>query len=574
MIRAFPQIMQGFEFVVSSIVSQFGILILGMWLKNLPVFLFLIVILGAILRFTSLSQIPPSLNWDEISHGYNAYSILKTGHDEWGQFFPVSNFRAYGDYPLALNLYLTIPFISILGLTQTAIRLPHAILGTLTIIAVYFLAEGITKSKKVGLIAAFLAAIDPWLLFPSRAVFQSNLSVFFLTSAMAVFVNREKNKWLMPISFLFLGLTLFSYHSTRIFSPLLLIVMIFFYWKEIKRSYISIFFILLFFIPLPFILLNPASRARSNVVFIVDQGAINKIENLRATSTSPFKKLLYNKVTYFGEKFIGNYVNYFSPRFLFLEGGTQYQFSVPNHGLLYLVNLPLFYLGLVFVFLQATKYKNKTFRLLLFWLILAPIPAAITQDSSAVIRATTMLPIPEILISIGIYQVMKLVPKYEILFSVVFVFAMFFSLENYLSIYIKSYRTNYSWSWQYGYEQIVDYAKTNYSKYDQIIVTKAYGEPHEYFLFFMKYNPAKYMSDKNKITFYQSNWYWVDHFDKFWFVNDWQMKDLITESKHVINCKNQKCLLVTTPNNAPKDWQKISEVKFLDGKIAFEMYEN
>src|SRR5258708_6009804 len=160
------------------------------------IFLALIVFLGAVLRLSLLTKFPPSLNWDEISHGYNAYSILKSGHDEWGQLLPVTNFRAYGDYPLPLNLYLTIPFEVLFGLTTTAIRLPHALLGTLTIVAVYFLAFGVTKNKKISLLASFLTAIDPWLLFPSRAVFQSNLSVFFLTAGMAAFFNRGKNKWL------------------------------------------------------------------------------------------------------------------------------------------------------------------------------------------------------------------------------------------------------------------------------------------------------------------------------------------------------------------------------------------
>ncbi len=542
--------------------------------------LFLIVLLGAILRFTYLKEMPPSLNWDEISHGYNAYSILKTGHDEWGQLFPITNFRAYGDYPLPLNLYLTIPFIATLRLSVFSIRLPHAILGTFTIVAVYFLAHGLTKNKKLSLVAAFFAAIDPWLLFPSRAVFQSNLSVFFLTAGMALFFNREKNKWLMPISLLFLGLTLFSYHSTRIFTPLLLVVIIFIYWKELferlkqhkTQFVISVLFVVLFFGSLPFVLLNPASRARSSVVFIIDQGAVNQIENLRNNSTSPFRKIIYNKVTYFGEKFVGNYLVYFSPKFLFLNGGTQYQFSVPNQGLLYLISSPFFYLGIIVLILKA--FKNKEYRLILFWLILSPIPAAITQDQSAVIRATTMLPIPEMLIAIGFYEVVRRFSKYEILLTSIFVVTLLFSLENYLNIYAKEYRKDYSWSWQYGYDQAVDYTKQNYNNYDQIITTKAYGEPHEYFLFFMKYDPIKYMDDPNLIRFNQSNWYWVDHFDKFWFVNDWQAKDLITESKHTIDCTGQRCLLITTPNNAPAGWQKVNEVKFLDGKTAFEMYQN
>src|SRR3989304_6986104 len=90
--------------------------ILGFLLKNK--YLVLIFLLTVLLRFVYLTYAPPSLNWDEVSQGYNAYSILKTGRDEWGRLLPLANFRAYGDYPVALNLYLTIPFIAIFGLSE------------------------------------------------------------------------------------------------------------------------------------------------------------------------------------------------------------------------------------------------------------------------------------------------------------------------------------------------------------------------------------------------------------------------------------------------------------------------
>ncbi len=527
--------------------------------------LILIVIFGALLRVVGLTQMPPALNWDEISHGYNAYSILKTGKDEWGQLLPITNFRAYGDYPLPLNLYLTIPFIAVFGLNQIGLRLPHALLGTFTIAAVYFLAQGVTKSKKIGLVASFLAAVDPWLLFPSRAVFQSNLAVFFLTAGMAAFFNREKRKWLLPLSCLFFGLTLFSYHSTRIFVPILLFVLVVIY-RKIKYLALVLLGVLL--------ILLPNARVRSNVVFIINDGTINQIESLRATSSSPFKRILYNKVTYFGSTFVRNYFNYFSPNFLFLKGGTQYQFSVPNHGVLYLVSLPFFYIGIFFL---VKGLKNKDYRLLFFWLILAPIPAAITTETNAVIRATTMLPVPEILISLGLFEVVRRFPKYQIVIVTLFTLLTLLSLEGYMNTYVTNYRTSYSWVWQYGYKEVVNYVKENYSKYDQIVVTKKYGEPHEFFLFFLQYDPSKYMTDPNLVRFYQSNWYWVDHFDKFWFVNDWQVKlssnEFITESKHTVDCKLSKCLLITSPSNAPAGWKKIDRVNFLDGNPAFEMYE-
>src|SRR3989344_3491019 len=80
------------------------------------------IIIGAlIIRFWNLSSNPPSLNWDEVSHSYNAYSILKSGRDEWGNLFPII-FRAYGDYKLPVYIYLTVISEFFFGLTPFAIR--------------------------------------------------------------------------------------------------------------------------------------------------------------------------------------------------------------------------------------------------------------------------------------------------------------------------------------------------------------------------------------------------------------------------------------------------------------------
>jgi 4-amino-4-deoxy-L-arabinose transferase-like glycosyltransferase len=558
-------------------------------MKNKILILALLVILGSIIRFYELSKYPPSLNWDEISHGYNAYSILKTGKDEWGKIFPIANFRAYGDYPLSLNLYFTIPFIKIFDLNEFSIRFPHALLGSLTIISTFLLIYGFTKKIEHAVLGSLLVAISPWYVFPSRAVFQSNLSVFLLISAFAAFFLRNRKKYLLPLSALFLGLTLFSYHSTRIFSPLVLLATIFVYREEFIRRFqlkdksfiFSVVLILLFFAPLPYILSNPEARARSNVVFILNQGAINRINNARANSNlnSLATKLIYNRPVYFIKVFIKNYIDYFSPQFLFLKGGTQYQFSVPDHGLLYLANLPFFYLGLIVLFKKA-KDEGKDYQLLFLWLLLAPVPASITTERFAVIRSTTLLPLPEILTVFGLSFVCSKLKKNKQIFLLIYIVVLIFSLENYLQNYFGEYTKKYSWAWQYGYKQIVEYALSNYSKYDQIIVTKKYGEPHEYFLFYGKVDPQEYEYDSNLIRFYQSNWYWVDRFDKFSFVNDWDIpkniktNQFVLESKKIVNCFDRKCLLITSPDNHPLGWRFLETINFLDGKAAFELYEN
>ena len=66
-------------------------------IKQKNIWILFVVFFGAALRFWKLGELPPSLNWDEVSHGYNAYSILKTGMDEWGVRLPLI-FKAFVDY--------------------------------------------------------------------------------------------------------------------------------------------------------------------------------------------------------------------------------------------------------------------------------------------------------------------------------------------------------------------------------------------------------------------------------------------------------------------------------------------
>ena len=39
------------------------------------------LVLGFLLRFLLLANIPPGFNWDEASVAYNAYSLAQTGRD-------------------------------------------------------------------------------------------------------------------------------------------------------------------------------------------------------------------------------------------------------------------------------------------------------------------------------------------------------------------------------------------------------------------------------------------------------------------------------------------------------------
>ncbi len=105
--------------------------------KNAWITLGVVVILAVAVRFYLLLSVPPSLNWDEISHAYNGWSLLETGRDQWGSKLPAFNFRAYGDYPTTLSLYGTTASIAVFGPNDFAVRLPGALLGVLSVILAF-----------------------------------------------------------------------------------------------------------------------------------------------------------------------------------------------------------------------------------------------------------------------------------------------------------------------------------------------------------------------------------------------------------------------------------------------------
>lgn len=544
----------------------------------------LIMVLAIALRLFNIANNPPSLNWDEVSHGYNAYSILKTGKDEWGAVLPTI-FRAYGDYKLPIYIYLTAISEAIFGLTPFAVRLISVLAGVGTVIFTYLLTKK-TFDEKIALFSSFLVAVEPWSLFLSRAAFEANLSLFFIVSGIYFFlVGIEKYKYFLVSAFL-LGLSLWTYNSARIFTPFLILALVFLYKKEFvgfyERSKKTFFFCLLIFaflfIPMLLQLLKPVGQARYGKVSIINQGSVDYINELRGKSNLPdgFPRLVYNKGTFFASAFIKNWISHYSSDFLFFKGGSNYQFSVPNHGLIYIVNILPLLIGIIFLI----RTKTKESFLILIWFFLGPVASSLTNEAPHVLRSIVILPMPMIITSVGLVSILNWlrIRKLEPVFLAIYLILVALSVENYLKNYFVDYRRDYSWSWQYGYKEVVNYAQTNYDKYDKIIVTKKYGEPHEFFLFFWPWDPQKYREDPNLIRFYQSDWYWVDRFDKFYFVNDWQIpkegKTFVLESKGKVDCTKTTCLLITSPGNYPKEWEKLETINFLDGKPAFEIYEN
>lgn len=556
----------------------------------------IILFLAFFLRVFDITKVPPSLNWDEVSLGYNAYSVLKTGKDEWGKTLPLI-FQAYGDYKLPGYIYTLIPFVSVLGLNEFSVRFPSVIAGTLTVLFTYLVVKELLKKSSwskcrecISILSALLVAIEPWSLFLSRPAFEANLGLCFFLAGLYLFLRSLNSTFYIPYSITFFGLSVWTYNSYRIFSPLFITLLFFIYRKELveifktKKTFLtSTILVVLFFVPMFFQIITGVGQERYKKVEILDQGAVGQIVDLR----NKFKfnpivaRVIFNRPTYFLFNFSKNVISHFSYNFLFSEGGSNFQFSVPKNGILYKWDLIFLIVGIV----SLLKLRDKQSLVLLSWLVLGTVPSSLTREAPHVLRAITMLPSFMIVSAIGVWNIYSWLnsKKSRILncfFVTIYILVLFYSALVYLEVYFKSYRNNFSWVWQFGYKQIVNRVKIDYSKYDKIIITKKYGEPHEFILFYFPWNPKSYQTDANLIRFKQSDWFWVDRFDKFYFVNDWDIpveewQPFVLESKKEnVDCRKLKCLLITSPGNVPKGWSKLDTINFLDGNKAFEIYEN
>src|SRR3972149_1850928 len=223
----------------------------------------LICVLGFVLRFAFLGEVPVSLHRDEAYLAYNAYSILMTGKDMSGALLPL-HLESFYFSPSGYS-YASIPFIFIFGLSQFSARFASALFGVLTIPVFYYLCLVIFnkfKNKKtIALISSFFLAVSPWHINLSRTATENVIVVFFVVlAALAYFLWLDKKKnYLLVLSYLLLGITTFLYQAPRGFTPLfvpLLYTYVFLKDKQIiLKSLLKQFILFVFIIVLPIIVI-------------------------------------------------------------------------------------------------------------------------------------------------------------------------------------------------------------------------------------------------------------------------------------------------------------------------------
>jgi 4-amino-4-deoxy-L-arabinose transferase-like glycosyltransferase len=542
-----------------------------------------VMFLAVILRFYQLGKTPAALEWDEVAIGYDAYSILHTGRDQFGTFLPLT-FRSLDDYKPPIYEYLAVPSIAVFGLNEFSVRLPSAVFGVLAVFLTYWLTLLITSRMpklkrhkyKLALSAAFFLAISPWHLQFSRATFEMLVSVTITIAAVVTFLAGLKKPKLFILSGLLFGLNLFSYHSARVVSPLLMAALFILFNKTLPSKKFIVSFLVLFgffftlFIP---ILRSPEAQIRFTATNIFTPGARyldeedlpkkfldERLKDIAAEFETAGKIFHNQRLVYADyptlKKAFQKYLSNFGFEFLFISGDAPLHHA-PGFGLLYIVELPFIFLGIIFI---SRNLTNRYLLIIPIWLLLAPIPDAVTREAPHAIRSMLMLPAIQIITAFGLISIMRLLKKesrWVYIFGIIFgVMAISVNISSYLHQYYVHTNYDLSKNWLYGRKEAVNITEKLKSNYDKVLVSMHVDMPYIFWLFYTKYSPDQYLKGGGTISggFADER----NHFDKYEFRNF----DYNSFPRH------SGLLLVGLPNDFPPGAHILNRINYLNSTPA------
>lgn len=566
--------------------------------KKMPKILWilgLVIAVSAFLRIYQISNNPPSLFGDELDLGYHAYSILKTGKDYQGNFMPL-NFHSLAEWRTPLYLYSAVPSVAVFGITPLGVRLPAVIFGILGVLAIYFLAKEITGNEKIGIMSSILLAISPWHLQYSRAGFEVTEMLLFFILGLYYFLRSLKNGKLLWVPVVLFTFTPWIYSTAKLFAPFLMVAIFFIWRKEIlslgKNNLVRAAASgLIVGIPLICgILFGGATQRFSYISVFADPTTEPEIGSARAvdskargeigTGLSPkfTDKIVHNKFTYWGEGILKNYFESFSTEFLFIKGDPDPRQSV-GIGEMYRIEAIGLILGLIFFFTQKeVSGKNKL--LTAIWLLMAPIPAALTKDGGDhATRLILMLPPLIILTAYGWHSLYnKVLPNYSrfVFGGIVGLYLVSFAF--YLHEYYVHYPMASERWWHYGWGPAITEVKKIDSNYDKVFISMS-GEPAWiFFAGYYQYPPTLWQKEfpiGRDVTV--AGFGKISHTGKFYFgspqggLYEWG-KFLNNGTLYLANASEMKINLITDPDRVPKDLHLIKAIPYPSGEPAFYLF--
>lgn len=433
-----------------------------------------IILLGLILRLIFINSSPPSLYGDELTIALDSYSILSTGHDQLGNFLPLT-FPMGAGRP-AGYVYFSAPFMALFGMTALGVR-ALSILSGLGIIVLLYLISKRFFNQKIGLITAGIASVSPWDISLSRGGFEAHFALFLALLGTYLFIKAKEKPLMYVFSALSFGLTLHTYPTYKVVLPIFLLVL---FWFQNTKSILGTGSRKYFWAGVSLLLILGAvalsqtfvggSEKRFSSINVFSQEKLKssieqKVNYERSSSQLPewVKRYFHNRVVEYGKIIGENYLQNFSADFLFIHGDRNPRHNMATIGELYFFEGVLILIGLI----SFWHVQKRIILFLIFWIFLSAIPTAIV-DLPHALRSAFMLPPLIILSALGfsiLINYKNKIPLY--LIGILFVIQFSFFIQKLYFLSPVEYNSFWSYSAKLASQKVIE----NKANYDYIFLS-------------------------------------------------------------------------------------------------------
>lgn len=526
-----------------------------------------IVLLASFLRIYRLAEIPHGFYVEEMTNAYIGRYIFLHGRDIYGNTFPLLYFDKFGDFPPVLPLYLSGAATFLFGITEFAARIPVAIIGVLGVIPMYLLGKTIFGKKSYGLVAALILAVSPWHIVLSRTTAEGIVGMtaysFALWFILDWYSSRKNSRMYMAVFLFFLCYHL--YPGLRLFVPMTVAPVAFIAWRNKHRGTKLAVVAALFFLVLTGIIsqthwgkarfaqtslltsktMKEQLATKNGILASVDAGNI------------PLARTFHNKPVAYIREFFHQYLTYFSPLYLFYEGGGQYRYyNVPDQGLIPITFLLLF----AAAFIPHMRYPFYPF--IIYLLVVSPLSSAITVDFTPHIHRSLFMLLPLTLVAVygwiwlSKFKLWKFIP--------VLLLVIPLSLE---LIYFWHMYTGHSPSFQStlrndGDRELVQYVSANRTSYETVYMP-AFERLPLYYLFYTK-------NFDKKLTGTFTTELRLPEADNVKFVNDWCPTKIIKREEIPAN----SLIIESSECRDAEGYKTNGLIHRKDGTLAYKIYVN
>ena len=447
---------------------------------------------------------PPPLNQDEASRGYDAWCLLETGADRYGARWPffLKSFGP-GDYTAALTTYLTVAFVAWLGPTPTAMRLPDALLGVATVLLLYLWLRR-QFNEQVALLAAGVLAVDPWHIALCRTAHESGFTPFFLVLSLLALnragllpaeeahlqpetserLERHRSSWGFAAGFA-LAMHTWAYPATRLFTPLFCLAIVFIYGRWYQAAF-------------------RARRLRRAMIagvagLVVGATplwwtALTHPEHLAARARATLLIYRDSSVTEMAGQFLANYAAELHPRYWYLQADEMSGPAIPDVGQHLLIMAPLWFIGFIIILTRLRRCRWS--RLLSAWLLLYPIPAAICWGwNPHIMRTVSGIILFPIIAAIGGQWILARLaarPKWlRHSLESLMLLALLANVSHFNDAYFRRFLPFAESGYQTSLVQAFDYVSRHKNDADFVLVTIWANQPYIYALLQEPIPPAE-----------------------------------------------------------------------------------